>query len=212
MNRFGRLAFAIVVAGAVGGCLIRALSRNKDMDNLRKLFDDNWFDREIVGPAAKHLLGRWYQKGKDNPVTGYTDMLVGYALKEKSLRCNIPRLATKLQGEFVDTLVELGYAVFLADRGTQVTMEPTAPLAGPDLRVEKRGSTYFVEIRRVQLDEAHAAGDLATEDVFEKLCSTPSRHSVVISMTDKYGAYSNELKRAVHRVRMILKDLENDGI
>jgi hypothetical protein len=64
----------------------------------------------------------------------------------------------------------------------------------------------------VQLDEAHAAGDLAAEDVFEKLCSTPSRHSVMISMMDRYGAFSNELKRAAHRVRTVLGDLEKRGI
>ena len=182
------------------------------MENLRRLFGEEWFDREIVGPKPEHLLGRWYQKSKDNPVTGYTDMMVGYALQGELLRCDVPRLATKLQGEFVDTLVELGYAVFLVDQGAKVLMEPSAPLAGPDLGVEKGGRNYFVEIRRVQLDEAHAAGDLATEDVFEKLCSKPSRHSVVISMTDKYGAYSNELKRAVHRVRTVLEDLEKGGI
>jgi hypothetical protein len=58
-------------------------------------------------------------------------------LKGESLKCDVARLATKLQGEFVDTLTELGYAVFLVKQGMQVTMEPTFPLAGADLRAVK---------------------------------------------------------------------------
>jgi hypothetical protein len=212
MNRVLRLVFTIALVGAVGCGLICIFSRKEEMENLRKLFGEEWFTREFLGPVPEHFLGKWYQKSKDNPVTRYADKLVGYALQRTSLQCDVPRLATKLQGEFVDTLVELGYAVFLVDQVAEVLMEPTAPLAGPDLRVVRGEAKYFVEIRRVQLDEAHASGDLAAEDVFERLCSTPSRHSVVISMTDRYGAFSPELKRAVHRVRMMLGDLEKRGI
>jgi hypothetical protein len=49
------------------------------MENLRKLFGDNWFKREILGPEPNHLLGKWHQKNADNPVTKYCDDLVGYA-------------------------------------------------------------------------------------------------------------------------------------
>jgi hypothetical protein len=181
------------------------------MKNLRKLFGDDWFEREGLGPEPQHLLGKWHKKNADNPVTKRTEELVGYALQGDVLKCDVRRLATKLQGEFVDTLVELGYAVFLLKQGLEVTMEPTAPLAGPDLRAVK-DSEYFVEIRRVRLDEARAAADMATEDVFERLVKVPSRHSVVISMTDEYSAHSPELKRAVRLVRTILDDLEKRGV
>jgi hypothetical protein len=176
------------------------------MRNLRKLFGEEWIEREVLAAEPEHPLGKWYKKSPDNPVTKYTDDLVHVALRGEALNCDTSRLATKLQGEFVDTLTELGYAVFLTERGFQVTMEPTAPLAGPDLLAVK-GSEYYVEVRRVRLDEVHAAGDLATEDVFERLCGTPSRHSVVISMTDEYSAHSPELKKAVRVVRSTLDDL-----
>lgn len=185
--------------------------RGEKMNNLRKLFGDEWFEREVLGAEPEHLLGRWHKKNRDNPITKYTDELVRYALAGDALKCDVARLATKLQGEFVDTLVELGYAVFLVDQGMEVTMEPTVPLAGPDLRVIKE-EEYFVEIRRVQLDEACAAADIATEDVFTRLCEVPSRYSVVISMTDEYSAHSPMLKNAVRLVRSALDDLEKRGI
>lgn len=181
------------------------------MQNLRKLFGEAWVKREILGTEPEHPLGKWYKKSPENPVTKYTEQLVAVALKGEVLRCDISRLATKLEGEFVDTLTELGYAVFLTERGFYVTMEPTAPLAGPDL-LAKKGSEYYVEVRKVGVDEARAAEDLATEDVFQRLCGTPSRHGVVISMTDEYSAHSPELKRAVRLVRATLDDLAKRNV
>jgi hypothetical protein len=37
--------------------VIRFFSREETMENLRKLFGDNWFKREILGPEPNHLLG-----------------------------------------------------------------------------------------------------------------------------------------------------------
>ncbi len=181
------------------------------MRNLRTLLGEEWIEREVLAAEPEHPLGKWYKKNPNNPLTRYTEELVGVALRGDALRCDVSRLGSKLRGEFVNTLTELGYAVFLTERGFQVTMEPTAPLAGPDLLAVK-GSEYYVEVRQVGLDEAHAAGDLATEDVFERLCDTPSRHSIVISMTDEYSAHSPELKRAVRAVRNTLDDLTKRNV
>ena len=101
----------------------------------------------------------------------------------------------------------MGYAVFLARRGSAVTMEPTAPKSGPDLLVVKDES-YYVEVRKVGLDEEHRTVDAATEDVFARLCATPSRYSIVLSMTNDYTAFSPKLKQASRRVASVLKDLE----
>ncbi|HYL14615.1 MAG TPA: hypothetical protein VEV41_16345 [Terriglobales bacterium] len=211
MKKVFELVVVTVIVGVIGWRLIRAFARGEEMKNLRKLFGDDSLEREILGSESEHLLGKWHKKNPDNPVMKYTEELVGYALQGDGLKCDLRRLATKLQGEFVDTLVELGYAVFLLKQGLDVTMEPKAPLAGPDLRAVKDGE-YFVEIRRVQLDEARAATDMATEDVFERLAKLPSRHSVVISMTDEYSAHSPELKKSVRLVRTILDDLEKKGV
>jgi hypothetical protein len=211
MKKMLRFAFVTAVVGLIGWRVIRLFSRKETMRNLRTLLGEEWIEREVLAAKSEHPLGKWHKKSPDNPITRYTEELVGVALRGEVLKSDISRLGSKLRSESVDTLTELGYAVFLTGRGFQVTMEPTAPLAGPDLLAVK-GAEYYVEVRKVGLDEAHAAGDLATEDVFDRLCDTPSRHSVVISMTDEYSAHSPELKRAVRVVRSTLNDLAKRNV
>ena len=206
MKKVLRLLLVTAVVGVIGARLIRAFCREKPMKNLRRLFGDEWVEREVLCADPQHLLGKWHKKSAENPVTRYADELVGVVLERRSVECDATRLASKLKGEFVETLTELGYAVFLAEQGCHVAMEPLAPAAGPDLLAVKERE-YYVEIRKVGLDEAHAAADLASEDVFERLRNTPSRHIVVISMTEEYSAYSAELKQAVRVVRGMLADL-----
>jgi len=165
----------------------------------------------VMGPEPEHLLGKWYAKDPDNAVTKHADALASVVLDGNALKCEQARLAAKLKGEFVDTLTELDYAVFLTTQGLRVTMEPTAPAAGPDLAAEN-GKEYFVEIRRVRLGEAKAAADLASEEVFERICGTPSRYTIVISMTDEFSAHSPQLKAAMRAVRQTLKDLGARGV
>lgn len=195
------------VSGLVGWWLIRALSEVMTMKQLRKLLGDEWIEENVVGAEPRHALGRWYKKSPKSSVIRYTEDLADFALNNGALKCDASRLASKLKGEFVDTIVELGYAVFLAKRGCAVTMEPTAPKAGPDLLVVKEES-YYVEMRKVGLDEGHRTVDAATEDVFARLCGTPSRYDIVLSMTNEYVAFSPGLKKASRRVASVLKDLE----
>jgi hypothetical protein len=44
--------------------------------------------------------------------------------------------------------------------------------------------------------------------VFARLCGTPSRYDIVLSMTNEYVAFSPGLKKASRRVASVLKDLE----
>ena len=94
------------------------------MKQLRKLLGDEWIEENVVGAEPRHALGRWYKKSPDSSVIRYTEDLADFALNNGALKCDASRLASKLKGEFVDTIVELGYAVFLAKRGCAVTMEP----------------------------------------------------------------------------------------
>lgn len=183
------------------------------MENLRKVLGNEWLSAEVFTSQPSHLLGRWHARNPNNPVTKHTDELVGsLLLNENRIKCDLERLATKLKAEFADTLIELDYAVFLANQGFQIHMEPTAPQAGPDLLATRGDERYYVEVRRVGLDEAHAAADLATEDVFERLCKVRSRFSVTISMTVQYSAYSPELKQAIRLVKRILNEMSTRQI
>src|SRR5277367_1687264 len=194
-------------SGLIGWWVIRALSGTVKMKQLRKLLGDEWIEENVMGVEPRHALGRWYKKSPGSSVIRYTEYLADVVLSNDALRCDTARLSTKLKGEFIDTIVELGYAVFLAKRGCAVTMEPTSPMAGPDLLVVKDES-YYVEMRKVGLDEEHRTVDAATEDVFTRLCSTPSQYDIVLSMTNDYVAFSRELKKASRRVASVLKDLE----
>src|SRR5258708_10065313 len=207
MKNVTKLLLVACFVGFVGWWVIRALSGGRTLKYLRKLMGEAWVEREIMCAEPRHPLGKWYKQSADNPMTGYADELADFILNSRSFKCDTARLATKLNGEFVDTLVEIGYAVFLGKRGFQVTMEPSAPQAGPDL-LAVRGNEYFIETRRVNVDDAQAKVDLATEDVFSRLRATPSRHRVLISITDDYSAFSQKLVKALKVVRSVLKDLE----
>lgn len=180
------------------------------MKNIQRLLGEEWVSREVLGGEAKHPLGKWHRKHPNNPVIRYVEELAGFVL-DGAVRCNASRLASKLKGEFAETLIELGYAVFLARRGFRVMMEPRAPEAGPDLLAVRNGE-YYVEIRRVGLDEAHEAVDLAAEDVFRRLCNSPSRYSILISMTAEYSAYSPQLKKAIRLTEDVVADLAKRSV
>jgi hypothetical protein len=196
------------VAGLIGWLVIRArCPRAVKIKQLRRLLGYEWVEQNVVCADPQHPLGRLYRKSPESSVIRYAEELADFVLNKRAVKCDVPRLASKLKGEFVDTLVELRYAVFLARRGCDVTMEPTAPKSGPDLLAVK-GDSYYVEMKRVGLDEDHTAVDAATEDVFTRFCSMPSRYSIVISMTRDYTAYSPQLKRSSRRVASVLKDLE----
>jgi len=175
------------------------------MDNIQKLLGDEWVKREVLCAEPRHPLGRWHRKSPDNPIARYTEELLGFILNG-GLKCDLGRLATKLSGEFVETLVEIGYAVFLAKQGFDVRMEPTAPKSGPDL-LAVRENEYYIEIRKVGLDEAREEADLATSDIFKRLCSKPSRYALLISATKEYAAHFRQLKQAVKTVAAALEDL-----
>jgi hypothetical protein len=176
------------------------------MNDLELLFGKEWVERTIRSADSSHPLGLWHKKASDNPVGRYADGLAHFILNSGMVKCDPVRLASKLKAEFEETLCEMDYAVFLGKQGFHVPMEPTAPLAGPDLAAV-RDNEYLVEIRRVGLDEARAGADPATYELFNRLCKVPSRFRILISMTDEFGAYSPQLKEAAKTVANTLTDL-----
>lgn len=177
------------------------------MQFLQELFGEEWVQSVVRSLDSQHLLALWHRKNPDNPVGNYTNELAEFILKGEFVRCDVSQLANKLKADFVETLVEMGYAVFLGKQGFHVTMEPFAPKRGPDLLACKDGTECFVEIKRVSLDEARAAADSAAVELFSRLQGTPSRFMVLISMTSEFGTYSPQLKRASRAVEQLLKTL-----
>jgi hypothetical protein len=69
----------VVSNDSVIGCwlgVIRVGVRAKTMKNLRKLFGDEWVEKEVLCSKPGHPLGKWHKKNPKNPVTKYTDELV----------------------------------------------------------------------------------------------------------------------------------------
>jgi hypothetical protein len=180
------------------------------MNFLKELFGEDWVESVIRSADSQHSLARWRRKDQDNPVQRYDD-IAKLILKTGSIKCDPVRLGTKLKAEFPETLMEMGYAAFLAKQGFQVTMEPFAPEAGAELAA-RHNNEYFIELRKVGLDEARAAADSAAIDLFRRLERTPSSYTVVISMTDEFGAYSPQLKKAAKSIAEVLNDLGARGI
>jgi len=178
---------------------------------MENLFGKDWVDSVVRSPDSQHPLGRWYRKNPENPVGRYVEGLAEFILKSGLITCDVARLASKLKADFTETLSEMGYAVFLAKHGFRVTMEPFFPKAGPDL-VAISEHEYFVENRKVGLDEIRAAQDAATSELFDRLCQVPSRFGILISMTDDFAAYSPELKKVAWKVTQVLKDVSERHI
>ena len=77
------------------------------MNHIRKLLGDEWVEQEVLCAEPKHWLGLWHKKNPDNPVERYAEELAGFILGG-GVKCDLGRLATKLKGEFAETLVEMG--------------------------------------------------------------------------------------------------------
>jgi hypothetical protein len=98
-----------------------------------------------------HWLGLWQKKDSNNIWVRYTEGLTRAILTNENIRLDPEGLARKLRSrtDCVSTLAEMESAIFLAEKGFAVTLEPTAPLKGPDLRADWDSVPYFVEVRTV---------------------------------------------------------------
>jgi hypothetical protein len=112
MKNVTKLLLVTCFVGLIGWWIIRVSSGGRSLKYIRKLMGEKWVEREILCAEPRHPLGEWYRKSSDNPITRYTNELADFILNSRSFKCDVARLATKVSGEFVDTLVEMGYAVF----------------------------------------------------------------------------------------------------
>ena len=103
----------------------------------------------------------------------------------------------KFQSEYASTLVEMEMAVFLAQQGFTVTLEPTAPKKGPDLLAEREGVSYFVEIREVGRSWEEDRFHLVSHEIVAALNAVSSRYTVAVTVGEKYVAGSAILKDAM---------------
>jgi hypothetical protein len=179
---------------------------------LRKLLGDAWVDAEVFGEKPSHWLGLWQKKDSANAWVPYTESLVEGVLSSKQISFDAGVLANKLKSpDIVSTLAEMESGVFLAQQGFTVTLEPTAPLKGPDLRADWEGIPYFVEIRTIGRSEYEERRNSVTNEIFSKLNSTPSSYRVRLTVSDEYERGSVKLKDAIEAILTSLDILKDRG-
>jgi hypothetical protein len=177
---------------------------------LRQLMGGAWVDANVFGEKATHLLGRWQQKGPGNPWVPYTDELLKTILSSAKVKLDRGALAQKLDADYVSTLAEMESAVFLEQQGFSVTLEPTAPERGPDLRADWGDTLYFVEVRALGESEEDDRFNSISRELFSQLNTVPSSYSVDITVGDEYSPSTLLLKKAMDVVLDSLKILEKE--
>jgi hypothetical protein len=184
-----------------------------DLTHLGKLLGDAWIDAEVFGKNPSHLLGRWQKNNPSALWVTYTEGLVKAILTSDKVKLDSKVLADKLKSVkgFVPTLAEMESATFLAAQGFTVTLEPTAPEKGPDLRADWEGVPYFVEVRTVGFSEDEERRDSVSEEIFSKLNTVPSSYLVGLTVTEEYAHGSPKLKDAVEAVVTSLGILKDRG-
>ncbi len=181
-----------------------------DLPYLRKLLGDSWVDGQIFSEKPVHLLGRWQKKNANNPWVKYTEELAKVILTSDKIKFNPNTLAQKLKEDYVPTLAEMESAVFLIQKGFEVTIEPHAPEKGPDLRVELEGVSYFVEVRAIGFSEEEERVNSVTKEVFARLSEIPSSYHVNVEFGEEYLANTPELRSAIDSVLESLDYLKKD--
>jgi hypothetical protein len=179
---------------------------------LRKLLGDAWVDAEVFGEKPSHWLGLWQKKDPANVWVPYAESLVHSVLSIKKISADAAVLTNKLKSpDIVSTLAEMESAVFLAEQGFTVTVEPIAPLKGPDLRADWQGVPYFVEIRTIGRSEYEERRNSVTNEIFSKLNSTPSSYSLRLTVSDEYEPGSLKLRDAIAAILTSLEVLKDRG-
>jgi hypothetical protein len=168
-----------------------------DLPYLRKLLGHAWVEVEIVGENPAHPLGRLQKSAPNNPWVPYLEGLVKFILTDKRIQFVPKDLRRKLKSEYDSTIAEMESAVFMAERGFVVTLEPTAPKKGPDILAEWEGIPYLVEIREAGFSWDENRIHSISKEIFARLNRVPSSYSVAFTIGDGYVANSAKLKAAM---------------
>jgi len=169
---------------------------------------DGWVNVNLFGGKPTHLLGQWQHKAPANPWVPYTEELVKTILTSAKIKLERESLARKLDADYVSTLAEMESAVFLEQQGFSVTLEPTTPEKGPDLRADWEDTPYFVEVRALGDSEEAERFNSISGQLFSQLNTVPSSYSVAFTIGDNYFPGASSLKKAIDKVLESLKILK----
>src|SRR6202041_2568977 len=140
-----------------------------DITYLRKLMGDTWTEAEVCAENPTHMLGLQYKRDKDDPWVRHAEELIKEILTNPRVKFDATTLAAKIKQPYDSTLAELESAVFLVRQGFEIVLEPTAPERGPDIRADRDGVSYFVEVRVAGLSDEEDRRERVTNEIFARL-------------------------------------------
>ena len=99
------------------------------------------------------------------------------------------RLCGKLKNttEFYDVLPEIEWAAYLKKRGFPVSIEPTFPKKGPDLKAEINGEDIYFEIKSQNLSEDDRKEENYFIEIMDRIKEIQSRFFVSTSLRDNFS-------------------------
>jgi len=174
--------------------------RMSDLTHLRKLMGDDWVNAEVCGENPTHRLGRQYKRDKDDPWVRHAEELVKEILTNPHMKCDATMLAAKIKDPYDSTLAEMESAVFLLRQGFEIVLEPTAPERGPDIRADRDGASYFIEVRAAGLSDEEDRRQRVTNEIFAKMTEVPSSYFAAFTIGDGLRPGSPETRAAIQGV------------
>jgi hypothetical protein len=186
--------------------------RMSDLPYLGKLMGDAWVEAEVRAVNPTHMLGLQYKRDKDDPWVRHAEELVKEILTNPRVKCDATILAAKIKDPYDSTLAEMESAVFLVRQGFEIALEPTAPKKGPDIRADREGVSYFVEVRAAGFSDKEDRRRQVTNEIFAKLTEVPSAYFAAFTIGDGLSAGSPETRDAIKAVIEALGVLTKDKI
>lgn len=171
-----------------------------DLTHLRKLMGDDWVNAEVCAENPTHMLGRQYKRDKNDPWIRHADELVKEILTNPHVKFAATILAAKIKDPYDSTLAEMESAVFLLRQGFEIVLEPTAPERGPDIRADRDGISYFIEVRTAGLSDEEDRRQRVTNEIFAKMTEVPSSYFAAFTIGDGLRAGSPETRAAIQGV------------
>jgi len=168
-----------------------------DLRYLRQLMGDTWVDSEVFGEKSTHPLGLQQKHDPNSPWVRHAEELLKEIFTNQTIKFDAKVLAAKIKDPYVSTLAEMESAAFLAKQGFAVTLEPSAPDRGPDIRADWERVPYFIEIRAAGFSQEDERVDLISKQIFRKLNAVASHYSAVITIADSYTPNSPQMNAAI---------------
>jgi hypothetical protein len=173
---------------------------------------DAWIEAEVCAENPTHMLGRQYKRNIDDPWVRHAEELIKEILTNPRVKFDATILAAKIKDPYDSTLAEMESAVYLVRQGFEIVLEPTAPKKGPDIRADREGVSYFVEVRAAGFSDEEDRRQRVTNEIFAKLTGVPSAYFAAFTIGDGLGAGSPETRAAIEAVVEVLGMLRGGGI